>query len=431
VNSALERPVPLFLHFDAEFESLEGLVRGTLTGRNFGWLQDENETAVAHIAGVIKNDDGRGELAKEFGGIPYKILLKGEAAEIPEEFRIPENFRIDVENADGKEILNAVAKLIGAYVQDLVFIRDDTGAFAGSPYDKFLEMNGLPRKPQAGETDLEYARRLLELINKLEDIQYVAQGRDGEFAFHEQDFRFGPDELKGLKIFFAEAPASGLAPSHQPETDPPQAGAEAGGIGNCIACHAPPAFTDFKFHNTGVTQAEYDLTHSGGAFQALFIPDYFERNAKPELYLPPSPLHPYAAGKFFDIPSLDRPGATDLGLWNVLGNPNVSHQEKLLRLLCEQHSMAEADCVPEKLLPLTVAQFKTPGLRDMGHSAPYMHNGEMDELKDVVEHYRTFSDLARKGEMRNAPEEFSGLALGEADVSLLVNFLESLNEDYE
>ena len=50
-------------HFDGEFASLRVLVRETLLGRNYGWLPTERKQAIAHIARVVRNDDGTGELA--------------------------------------------------------------------------------------------------------------------------------------------------------------------------------------------------------------------------------------------------------------------------------------------------------------------------------------------------------------------------------
>ena len=68
------------------------------------------------------------------------------------------------------------------------------------------------------------------------------------FAHHEQPFRFGPEELAGLRIFLAE-PAAATASDDE---------LARGGLGNCVACHAPPDFTDFAFHNNGAAQDEYD-----------------------------------------------------------------------------------------------------------------------------------------------------------------------------
>lgn len=99
------------------------------------------------------------------------------------------------------------------------------------------------------------------------------------------EFRFGLDELAGLNMFLAE-PTS-MPPSVQELSR--------GGIGNCIACHAAPAFTDFKLHNTGTAQTEYDAIHGKGQFARLMIPDLAERTSKPELYLPRA-SRPHCAG---------------------------------------------------------------------------------------------------------------------------------------
>ena len=117
VNASLPRK-RFFLHFDAEFHTMVDLVKGTLTGRNYGWLSDEIAQAVAHTAKVIREDDGQGALAMEFGGLSYTTLLAGTDPAIPEEFLLPESFRIDVMQASDREIFNAVATLIAAYTEN-------------------------------------------------------------------------------------------------------------------------------------------------------------------------------------------------------------------------------------------------------------------------------------------------------------------------
>jgi cytochrome c peroxidase len=73
----------------------------------------------------------------------------------------------------------------------------------------------------------------------------------------------------------------------------------------------------------------------------------------------------------------------------------------------------------------------TPGLRDLSHSAPYIHNGQFDTLEDVIELYRTTSTLERARALRNGADELAGIALAPSDVSPLAAFLRSLNEDYQ
>jgi cytochrome c peroxidase len=65
--------------------------------------------------------------------------------------------------------------------------------------------------------------------------------------------------------------------------------------------------------------------------------------------------------------------------------------------------------------------FKTPTLRDVAKHAPYMHDGSMPTLRDVVEHYR-------KGGTPNPhlDPKIARLPLTDADVSALVAFMEAL-----
>jgi hypothetical protein len=69
VNSTVARPGGVLFHFDAEFNSMEDLVAATFTGRNFGWLPGERNLAIAHIARVVKGDDGSFDLTDQFGGL--------------------------------------------------------------------------------------------------------------------------------------------------------------------------------------------------------------------------------------------------------------------------------------------------------------------------------------------------------------------------
>ena len=428
VNASLDRPTFL-LHFDGEFASVVDLVQGTLTGRNFGWLPAERSTAIAHIAHIVRDDDGTGQLAQEFGGA-YRVVLGGIAPSIPPALRLPPAYRIDVDAASDAEVLDAVAALIEAYLSALIFAQDESGAFNGSPYDAFLRLNNLPRQPDPGESDLAYSRRLRSLVESLGSsfaaladsagrghrrIRFVTP-RDGTLALLTQPFVFGPLELDGLKAFLRE----GMAP-------PSRRALRTGGVGNCVVCHPAPRFTDFAFHNTGAAQDEYDAIHGPGAFMALRIPDLAERSADPDRYLPPTPLHPEAAGPFLDVPARGRPELTDLGLWNVFGNADIpGPQAALLQVLCPVGS-----CDPAALLPRTVATFKTPGLRTLGMSAPYLHTGRATRLEDVLDLYARSSRLAREGALRNASPPMLGMVLADRDLAALVAFLKSLNEDYE
>jgi cytochrome c peroxidase len=193
-----------------------------------------------------------------------------------------------------------------------------------------------------------------------------------------------------------------------------------------VACHAAPFFTYFLFHNTFATQEEYDSIHGNGAFAQLAIPSLKERKKNYDAYLQPTPRHPNASGRFVAVPSADSPGYVDLGLWNVFGNSDVAKPQLILRLM----HVNDDNKSFENLLPQMLARFKTPGLRDLGHSAPYLHTGRMDTIEDVVKFYQRFSATARIGTVRNAAPELQNIALTDADIAPLAAFLRALNEDY-
>lgn len=414
VNASLRR-VNFLLHFDGEFATPADLVRATLTGRNYGWLPREKDQAIRHVAHIIRHDDGTGGLAQDFGGA-YRVVLKGTDLSIPAELRLPRRFRLDVRHATDEEIFNTVARLVSVYLRQLIFAQDEKGKFSGSPFDVFLRKNGLPAAPRDGESDLQYSRRLLKLIEGLKQTRYVTPA-DGAFEFHTQPFSFGAAELDGLKIFLRE-------PAKLPLSNTTIA---QGGIGNCVACHAVPNFTDFGLHNTGVAQDEYDSIHGNGTFNSLYVPDLLIRRLNFNAFLPPTADHPNGTGPFLDVPSAARPGRTDLGVWNVFANPDIPRpQTRIRRLLCDD----DRDCSNHELLPKAVARFKTPGLRDLSHSAPYLHTGRADDLATVIQLYVKFSSFARGGTMRNADPLMKGIALKPSDTTSLVAFLKSLNEDY-
>jgi hypothetical protein len=140
VNASLGRPGGILLHFDGQFASGRDLAVATLSGRNYGWLPMEKPQAIAHIAHIIRDDDGAGDLASGAGG-PYRKVLKGTSADLPAELRLPVGFRIDVMHATDKQIVVAIGRLIEAYMRSLEFSRNGAGANIGSPFDVFLSRN--------------------------------------------------------------------------------------------------------------------------------------------------------------------------------------------------------------------------------------------------------------------------------------------------
>jgi hypothetical protein len=509
---------PLLLHHDGQFASAHDLIIGTLTGRNFGWQPDEYGDAVANIAAVIRYDDGTGYLATQERAGEFSPILSGLGSyaqifagydgyygdpRFIDRFLISPELRIDVTdtNTTDEEIVDTVAALIQVYLESLTFSRDTNNLFNGSPYDVFLIKNGLPRQSATNETALDYSQRLLRRVSELPYPLYVTDPADGHFTTHDQLFQFGTNELEGLKIFLTLNDRRPEGRGHEP----PFRRGRPGRAGNCAACHQPPAFTDFLFHNTGATQEEYDAIHGAGSFFTVPVPDLATRQSNYDAYLPPTTNHPQATGFFETPPSTNAPGAVDLGLWNVYANPDFpAPQPGLCRILpqmlgvpapqidtatlrgqrfaCRGHQgtpgatyfvqvaaspqgppaqwqtiatnsfdgfgefafdVAAASNMPAAfyrvtvalpppaaILPLTLARFKTSTMRDLGQSDPYLHTGRMDTIEDVIQFYQNFSELARRGQVRNADPQLSGIDVDDSAVAPLAAFLRALNEDY-
>jgi cytochrome c peroxidase len=148
------------------------------------------------------------------------------------------------------------------------------------------------------------------------------------------------------------------------------------GRGNCSVCHFGASFTNGEFHDVGVpfmlAPGRVDAGRHGGIKRLL--------------------ADPYnLLGKYSDDPS--RASAT-----------KTRHVEL-------QHA--------------NFGQFKTPSLRNVALTAPYMHDGRLATLRDVVRHYSEL-DLERlhtHGEQLLRP-----LKLSDREGDDLIAFLESLTD---
>lgn len=507
VDALLPRATPLFLHNDGQFTTPQDLIIGSFTGRNFGWAPTEYTTAISNMVNIIRNDNGSGALAQQYGGWSYAQALAGFGIEPQYLIQVPYRlYDVTVTNqndpyyvSDG-QIIQDIAALIQSYLETLVFSQDTNGAFNGSPFDVFLIKNGLPQQPAPNETPLQYSRRLLRLVAGLSNPQWVTDPADGVFVTNAkgQLFQFGSNELAGMEIFFADSTSLDVA------TNLEQQGITTGiEVGNCIACHTPPAFTDFLFHNNGAAQEEYDAIFGTGAFMNLSVPGLSARQTNYDAYLPPTTNHPDATGIFDLPPAPGYPGQVDLGLWNVFANPDFpapqAGLQQILPLLVSAPSPQIAGAkmtgssfffagtngspggiyyvlvstnplmplanwsviatnsfdgegnfsftntfnpgVPQKYytislgalapavaLPRMIGLFKTPGVRDLVSSEPYLHTGQMNTIEDVINFYLAFSSNARAGTVRNADPQLSGILMDKSAVAPLTAFLQSLDE---
>jgi len=147
------------------------------------------------------------------------------------------------------------------------------------------------------------------------------------------------------------------------------------GKGNCRLCHSGPGFTDGEFHNLGIPPAR------GG-------PTPFRYDAIPELMKDP---------------------------FNGKGDYSDDREAGTRKLDYLVH------------LPDSWGQVKTPGLRNVAKTGPYMHQGQFKTLAEVVDFYSRLQGVLQAGHHERTI--LLPLFLDVAEMAALVNFLESLTDE--
>lgn len=378
-----------FSHFDGEFHDHSQTVLGNFSGRNMGWLKKEKKVALKNIVNIIKEDNGLSELAVEFGGSYQKIFL-GVDPSIPEEFRIPQEHSLDVLSASDEQIIEKVVFYVTAYMDGIDFEKNEKGIYSGSVYDEFLRLNNIPAEPREKQSIAQYSAELIQTFIKLKTPKFVAKRY---FPNHNREIGFNQSEWDGLRTFFNIGENKAFA------------------RGMCVNCHMPPLFTDQQFHNIGVVQFEYDEVHTMGDFAKLKLPKLHDRK---DLF-------------FLDRPIKEDKSKVDLGVWNFFGRDDKQVLTSyLMELFCNN-----SRCEKEELLPHLVGRFKTPTLRNLGHSEPYFHNGKKKNLDEVLSHYLEASNLMKLNELKNGAPQLRMMNINPNHSKNLKAFLFSLNENYE
>ena len=150
------------------------------------------------------------------------------------------------------------------------------------------------------------------------------------------------------------------------------------GRGNCVLCHNGPNFSNGEFHATGVGHFTARGRADGGRFDGIEAVTTNQFNL---------------LSKFNDDPT--RANATPTR--NVV------------------------------LAPRNWGEFRTPSLRNVAVTAPYMHNGSLETLRDVLKHYSELDEerLHADGEKLLRP-----LKLSATETADLIAFLETLTDRF-
>ena len=144
----------------------------------------------------------------------------------------------------------------------------------------------------------------------------------------------------------------------------------------CSVCHFGPAFTNGEFHDVGIPYALGDGRVDAGRSEGI-------KRLRADAF---NLLGPW---------SDDRTGSAGVKTRHV----EATHA--------------------------SFGQFKTPSLRSLGHTAPYMHDGRYATLRDVVRHY---SDLDMERIHTHGEQLLRPLKLSAPEIDDLVAFLETLTD---
>jgi cytochrome c peroxidase len=169
------------------------------------------------------------------------------------------------------------------------------------------------------------------------------------------------------------------------------------GKAKCVECHSfssvSPFFTDFKFHNTGVVTKNINFEQlSRWASQIANSKTESPKNEPNNLTSNP-PMPNRQTGE-------SAPGLAHTEGFTELGRYLVTKQ------------------------PKDVGAFKTPTLRDVELTTPYMHNGSEKTLIDVVRFYNRGGNANPKLDERMQP-----LHLSDEEINELVEFMRALTSD--
>jgi cytochrome c peroxidase len=75
-----------------------------------------------------------------------------------------------------------------------------------------------------------------------------------------------------------------------------------------------------------------------------------------------------------------------------------------------------------------MGKFRTPSLRNVALTAPYMHDGSLPSLDVVIDHYAAGGNTARSAARSPLASDLQGFNVTEGERRDLIAFLESLTD---
>ena len=131
---------------------------------------------------------------------------------------------------------------------------------------------------------------------------------------------------------------------------------------------------------------------------------------------------------FFGRFNPDNPGRSGADCASCHGGPNFDDDRYINIGLDAEADITDLGREGVTGNPRDRARFKTPTLRNIEVTAPYMHDGRFNTLEEVIDHYDHGVQLSQSVDQRLARTAETGLGLSAQDKVDLVNFLKTLTD---
>ena len=232
-----------------------------------------------------------------------------------------------------------------------------------APLTYFLKENGIENPAEA---DIEVLNEFIQKKN-FKFFDKVIPIPDSEIKTSRR-VKFGEKEFEGLKLFLDEKKT------------------------NCSGCHTPPAFTNNKFYNIGVSEYDYKDVHGK-------LPGEFYNKENLQNIINESDLK--SLKKQFQVfPSANNTGSIDLG--RALFIKDITD---------------------------FIGAFRTPTLRNLEFSNPYLHSGRAETIKETI--LLHIVSASNKDKLKFVSSKLKEINLTGKEIKSLIAFLNSLNDHYE
>lgn len=130
-------------------------------------------------------------------------------------------------------------------------------------------------------------------------------------------------------------------------------------------------------------------------------------------------------GRSFGLPAARLSEFNCLGIYSDVPEEKKHHQCQLSKVHADNES------------PFMLGAFKTPSLRELSLTAPYFHDGRVESLEGVIEHYRSMdsmikqqrAQLNRSAAKLKKESDLPPFEISDQEANSLVAFLETLTAD--